>query len=153
MSETKDALAILQNIPDIVARPLDTMRAAEEAILAERQRHAEEVEELRHKLQWAVNERNDLREDLTEVSDQLRKARSLLQDVRLCLKYCDDDDPDTEGGIGELARRLLAADFLREPCPECHMVERCKMSCSRGGSKGARLFGSPIDESDKEPTP
>lgn len=138
MSETKDALAILQNIPDIVARPLDTMRAAEEAILAERQRHAEEVEELRHKLQWAVNERNDLREDLTEVSDQLRKARSLLPDVKLCLKYCDDDDPDTEGGIGELARRVLAALDSHE-CPECHMPGHHKLSCSRGGSKGGRF--------------
>lgn len=172
MSETKGAPDAVEILRGAVGRIFDEIIESEEAVLAERQRHAEEVaglraqraeavdklqdvrdqlrrvegerDELRHKLQWAVNERNDLREDLTA-------RRALDADVRVCAERCRDtligppgmpveDYPLAPEALA--ARRLLAANFLREPCPECHMVERCKMSCSRGGSKGARISAS-----------
>lgn len=70
--------------------------------------------------------------EIHEARHELAARRALDADVRACA-----DIAVLHGS--EHGHTVLAADFLREPCPECHMVER--------------RFGSPIDESDKEPTP
>ncbi len=53
-----------------------------------------------------------------------------------------------DGALDELVEAMSApAAEDGHACPECHMVERCKMSCSRGGSKGARV-SVPLIQSD-----
>ncbi len=62
----------------------------------------------------------DLETQLCLAKDQLEEAQEALAarrardaDVRACLEYCDEDDPTIPDGIGETARELLAADFLK----------------------------------------
>src|SRR5690606_11334472 len=86
-----------------------------------------------------------------KVMRELTSLRALLPDVRACAEYCRNMIGPPPGipvedyplpPVALAARRILAALDSHE-CPECHMVERCKMSCSRGGSKGARVSVSP----------
>ena len=86
-----------------------------------------------------------------EVMRELTARRALDADVMACAERCRDtligppgmpveDYPLAPEALA--ARRILAALDSHE-CPECHMPGHHKMSCSRGGSTGARVSVSP----------